>query len=523
MSLNEYLRAFEALPEHDRAAVISNAQQVVGDAAFIPNPGPQTDAYFSEADELFYGGAAGGGKSALVCGLAVDEYSPALILRREATQIKSLEAELERILGSRDGYNSQSHIWRLPGKDAIELGGVPHEKDKEKYQGRAHRLKAFDEITQFTESQYRYIIGWLRDARGGRCRVIATGNPPTNAEGQWVVRYWAPWLDKAHPNPAMPGELRWFTTISGEDVEVDGRGPHMVDGVEVFARSRTFIPSRLEDNPDLMASGYAATLEGMPDELRQRLRFGSFDVVANDKPFQVIPTQWILDAQERWTPEPPEHAPMSALAVDIAQGGSDNTTLAARYDAWFAEVKSFPGSETPTGNEVAGLIVAERRNGCIIMLDMGGGYGGATKMRLADNGIEAKSFKGAETSGRRTVDKQFGFYNNRAEALWRLREALDPAQDGGSAIMLPPDPEMVSDLTAAVYEITSRGIKVTPKEKVVEMLGRSPDKGDSVMMANFAGPKLKTHGNQWREYSSANSGRSAVKVNLGRDAARRRR
>ena len=85
---------------------------------------------------------------------------------------------------------------------------------------------------------------------------------------------WGPWLDKAHPNPAKPGELRWFTTIDGEDTEVDGRGPHIINGEEVFARSRTFIPSRLEDNPDLMESGYAATLEALPKELRERLRHG---------------------------------------------------------------------------------------------------------------------------------------------------------------------------------------------------------------------------------------------------------
>src|SRR6478752_6567613 len=53
--------------------------------------------------------------------------------------------------------------------------------------------------------------------------------------------YWGPWLDRTHPNPAKPGELRWFTTINGEDREVDGPGPHMIDGQPVMARSRTFI------------------------------------------------------------------------------------------------------------------------------------------------------------------------------------------------------------------------------------------------------------------------------------------
>jgi len=62
-------------------------------------------------------------------------------------------------------------------------------------------------------------------ALNGRCRREATA--------------WAPWLDPVHPRPAKPGELRWFTAGSdGEDIEVDGRGPHLISGEQVLARSR---------------------------------------------------------------------------------------------------------------------------------------------------------------------------------------------------------------------------------------------------------------------------------------------
>ena len=74
------------------------------------------------------------------------------------------------------------------------------------------------------------------------------------------MRYWGPWLDTTHPNPAEPGELRWFTTVAGEDREVDGPGPHMIDGEPVCARSRTFIRATLSDNPDLARTGYASVL-----------------------------------------------------------------------------------------------------------------------------------------------------------------------------------------------------------------------------------------------------------------------
>lgn len=481
MELAEILRALDALPPDQRKSVVDDAMTATEGRFFVPNVGPQTEAWFSLADETFFGGAAGGGKSALLCGLAVDEYQPALILRREATQVKGLEDEIAGILGTRSGYNSQTHIWRLPGGGTIELGGVPHESDKEKYQGRPHRLKGFDEITQFTESQYRYIIAWTRDAKGRRCRIVATGNPPTSAAGMWVVRYWAPWLDSSHPNPAKPGELRWFTTINGEDVEVDA--DYVGPGGE-RPRSRTFIRSLLEDNPDLVGTGYASTLEALPKELRDRLRHGAFDVASEDDPWQVIPTKWVKDAMARWVDHPPAEIPMTAIAADVAQGGPDKTQIQHRYDHWYSRFDSYKGSETPDGPTVAGLITKKMRDRCRVVVDAGGGYGGDTLTQLAHADIDCRGFVGGQGSASRTREGMYGFKNLRAQAVWQFREQLDPDYD--SRIALPPDPELEADLCAFRYEVRPSGdgevIQILPKDDMREMLGRSPDKGDTTIM-----------------------------------------
>lgn len=511
MQLDEVLAALGALPAKERAELEKLALEGTAAHLFVPNIGPQTEAWFSEADETFYGGAAGGGKTALLCGLAIDEYQPALILRRQATQIKGIEDELARILGTRDGYNSQSHIWRLPSGGTIELGGVPHEDDKEKYQGRPHRLKGFDEITQFTESQYRYIIGWLRDAQGRRCRVVATGNPPTSAQGQWVVRYWAPWLDPSHPNPAKPGELRFFTTIDGEDVEVD---KDYVGPKGERPRSRTFIRSMLEDNPDLMATGYASQLEGLAGGLRERLRYGSFDLETEDDPWQVIPTAWIKLAQARWTDRPPEGVPMTAIATDVAQGGLDKTQIQWRHDWWYSRFDSFKGSDTPDGPTVAGLIVARMRDRCRAVVDAGGGYGGDTLTQLAHADIDCFGFKGGSGSASRTREGLYGFKNFRSQVVWQFREALDPDHD--SRIALPPDPELLADLAAHRFEVRPSGngevILVGPKEDIKEMLGRSPDKGDTTIMlhASHAGGLKRPKAAQERRAASQRSFKAAV-------------
>lgn len=519
MQLSEVLAALAALPPEAKQEVIDEAVKASAGRVMIPNPGPQTDAWLSEADETFYGGAAGGGKTTLICGLAVEEYQPALILRRQATQLKGIEDELARMLGTRDGYNSQAHVWRLPNGNKIELGGVPHEADKEKYQGRAHRLKAFDEITQFTESQYRYIIGWLRDAQGRRCRVVCTGNPPTSAEGMWVIRYWSPWLDKSHPNPATPGELRWFTTINGEDKEVpaDYVGPN-----GERPSSRTFIRSMLEDNPELMGSGYAARLEGLPDEIRDRLRYGSFEPDGKDDPWQVIPTKWIRAAQARWISTPPE-IPMTAVAADIAQGGPDKTQIQSRRDWWYSQFASYPGKDTPDGPTAAGLIIKEMRDRCRVVVDAGGGYGGDTLTQLAHADVDCFGFKGGNASASSSREGMYGFYNLRAQAVWQFREQLDPAYD--SRIALPPDPELEADLAAYRFEIRARGggeeILVLPKEDMREMLGRSPDKGDTTIMlsaSNIGGLKRPKAAQERREQSRARlvsvTSNSALKAKL---------
>lgn len=195
-----------------------------------PLPGPQTLAYESQADELFYGGAGGGGKTDLLLGLAITQHRSSIVFRREFTQFRGPEGIIERskqIIGLHGRLNENLYVWRgLPSGRSIEFGAVKDEKDKQKYLGRPHDLKAFDEIPEFPEAVYRFLIGWLRTSvEGQRTRVVVTGNPPTTPEGQWVIRYWGPWLDKHHPHPAKPGELRWFATLDGKDVEVPSPDP----------------------------------------------------------------------------------------------------------------------------------------------------------------------------------------------------------------------------------------------------------------------------------------------------------
>ena len=84
------------------------------------------------------------------------------------------------------------------------------------------------------------------------------------------------------------------------------------------------------------------------------------------------------------------------------------------------------------------------------------------------------------------------FVNVRAYAYWALRDMLDPER--GQKLALPPDQELLSDLTAPRWSMTMQGIKVEPKEDIVKRLGRSPDCADAVVLAILRPPPCITSG-----------------------------
>lgn len=531
MRLDEVVAALNALPAADLAALEKEVAQ--HQRRWVPNPGPQTDAYFSEADETFFGGKAGGGKTDLALGLAIEEHTRSLVLRRINKDALKLVPRLQEIVGTTEGYNGQLQRWR-EGDKQIDISGCEAESDKQRFKGDPHDLIDFEEITDFLESQYRFIIGWNRSAKKGqRCRVMCTGNPPTTPEGLWVVKYWGPWLDPTHPNPAKPGELRWFTTVNGVDQEVDGPGPHVIPGEKepVVARSRTFIPASLEDNPDLAETNYASVLAAMPEELRRAYRDGDFTAGMRDHEWQLIPTAWIIAAQNRWKPDGKEGLLMSAMGVDPAGGGQATAEIARRYGGWYDEMITAKGPETADAEKMTALIVMNRRAGCPVVVDAGGGYASGIKVLLEQNDIAPTLFNGASGATERAKGSDLPFGNKRSQDWYRLREELDPGQDGGSVIALPPDPELRADLAAPRWKVDKGVIWVESKVVlgpdgkvtggIVKRLGRSPGKGDAVVMALAEGDRAAAKAA--RRITGGLPPGQLPRVNMGRRSAARRR
>lgn len=537
--LDDLIIRVNKLPPDERDAAEEDAIADTGDMVWLPQPGPQTDAYLSEADELYYGGQAGGGKTDLIVGLSLTAHTDSLLLRRVNKDARDIMDRVGEVLGHTEGRNLSTWEWKR-GDGKIEFGGCEHEKDKERRKGIAHDLKAFDEIGDFSEAQFRFIKTWTRTSKEGqRARVVCTGNPPTNPEGLWVIQYWGPWLDPRHPNPAKSGELRWFISDDeGHDKEVDGPGTYPLfdengsprlkdDGSQdsVIARSRTFIRAKLSDNK-YYGPEYAAVLDALPAELRAAYRDGRFDKSLKDNPRQTIPTSWVMAAIERRRkrPKAPPGIPMCAIGVDPTGGGTDEFVMAPRHDGWYADIVAIPAKLVPMGSDMAAQIVKIRRDQALPVVDCGGGYGGGIVQTLTENEIPFLTHKGAESVSTRDKSGKLKFANKRSEVIWRFREALDPDQVGCSIIELPDDARMIADLCAPTFTVTSKGIVVESKVDVCDRLKRSTDRGDAVVMAWSGGLKGIEVAGGWDQYGGASQGKYKRQPNvvMGHQSQRRR-
>ena len=492
ISLDDILAKLQGLPPAERKEVVRLARAATKDMVWVPNPGPQTAAYNSAADQLLYGGEAGGGKTDLMVGKAIQRHSRSLLLRRVNKDVSWLVDRMAQVMGGRVGYNGQDNRWTLPGGRVVDFAGCQHPGDEQRSKGRPKDLIAFDEAADFLESQVEFILGWLRTTQPEQaCQALFATNPPTSAEGEWLVRWFAPWVDPSHPLYPQPmGGLLW--TCRGREDEwlwFTEPGPQLVDGVEKQTISRTFIRSGLGDNPDLARTNYATQLSMLPEELRRRYERGDFTTSASDHEFQVIPTEWIRLAQERWKPN--DGRRMEAIGVDVAQGGNDSTVLAPRWtgnsvEIWFDELTVAKGIDTKDGPAVAGRILTRVRDAAQINIDLGGGWGGSARDHLVGADIAVLGVVPSEAASGRTADGMLGFLNKRAEITWRMREMLDPTAK--QRVALPPDPQLRADLSSYRWKLITGGrIQIEMKEDIKVRLGRSPDRGDAVILAGSSG------------------------------------
>lgn len=483
----------------------------MADCVWRPLPGPQTMAAESLADVTGFGGAAGGGKTDLAIGLALTAHHRAQVFRREGPQLKGIIDRLKELV-DKDLIAGNPPVY-TDGERQIEFNAMPYLGDEKKFQGRPKDLLVIDEAANFLEAQVRFVKGWVRTSRPGqRTRTLMTFNPPTTSEGRWVIGYFGPWLDvKNTLYPTDPGKLRYVYVdpADGKDVWIPDDNPRqfvLVDGERVYdfdhdhyspeqivqPESRTFIPSRITDNPFLVSTGYMTQLQSLPEPLRSQMLLGDFKAGVKDSPWQVIPTAWVDIAQARWRERSPRGEMMS-MGVDVARGGADQTMIATRHKTestshWYDRLSEHPGSDTPNGNIVAGLVIGVRRDHAPIHIDIIG-VGASPYDVLNSAGLDVYGVNASHKATSLDKSGALSFKNMRSQLWWQFRELLDPAADNG--IALPPGKDVAAELCAPMWEMSGMTIQVESRDDIIKRVGRSPDRATAIIQAAIDTPKIR--------------------------------
>lgn len=232
-----------------------------------------------------------------------------------------------------------------------------------------------------------------------------------------------------------------------------------------------------------------ALLWGRESAMYANRVLGEFHAGAEDA---CIPLSWLEQAVDRWVAWDdagrPELDEPHLVGVDVARGGGDQTVLAYRRGPCVTHLELHHAEDTMrTTARVQGALGA----GCSQAVVDSIGVGAGVVDRLRELKENVVPYTGSAKTSARTRDRTHGFVNTRSAAYWRLRELLDPAFE--PSVMLPAgDDLLLSDLSAPSWdEVTGipPRIQVEPKERLVARLGRSPDRGDAVVMAfwNVAG------------------------------------
>lgn len=234
-----------------------------------PNPGPQTDFLRRREDVVLFGGAKGPGKTdgliADACGQINKPGYKALLVRRTFPQIQEIIDRAHALFPRMGGkWNGDIRRYIFPNGSLVDFGSCDSEMDKERYQGHEYSWIGFDQLEQFSETQFNFICSQNRTTNPDiKCYIRATANP--GSVGHWWIKRL--FIDGKNPNETHSVEF-----------------PHPLEPGKKIVRTSSYVPARVYDNPALLRAnpGYLANLMSLPETERRAYLEGDWSAFTTD-------------------------------------------------------------------------------------------------------------------------------------------------------------------------------------------------------------------------------------------------
>ena len=201
---------------------------------------------------------------------------------------------------------------------------------------------------------------------------------------------------------------------------------------------------------------------------------------------KLISTHDIANARTRWDlyvakyGENPPIGVRPICGLDVAEFGSDSNCFAKRYGGYVPRFETW-GNVDPIATGDTAIELHRTSNAKITYVDaIGVGAGVAPYMRR--KGVVAVSLKVSNSPTKKIEEDQF--YQMRDQLYWELREWLS---DSSNEAMLPPDIKLLEELEVPTYykDRRTQRIRISSKETMRDLLGRSPDRLESLMFTFY--------------------------------------
>lgn len=499
--IDVYAHGYEATFRRNLASMHDDSEEEI----LIARHGRQKMVCECDADFVGFGGKPGGNKTFTSYILGYHRHEESILFREEFQQLEPSIIPTGKDL-FHEGvakWNGKTREWRFHKGGRFALGALKYEGDHNRYRGNEWKAMYFDEATEINYEEIMSLLVWMRGK--GRQQAYFFFNPPKRAEGRWVIKFFAPWIDPKFKDPAEEGELRWYGTLDDEELilrdddpmlEGFGRDRYVMhNGEPVYFESRTFYRSDFDENPDL-DHRYVARLRNLPPAIRRQMLDGDFTAGLEDDEWQLFPHELVEESMERWKPKDEYFGDMkpsklTAIGVDPAWGGEDRTVIAKRYGTWVAPLIKVPGAKTPTGQAVADLVIKElvseglALNSVRVFIDAIG-VGSSPYDALKASGVRVHGINASGATDRSDKSGFYPLYNKRAEMHMDLLYLMEGRKN--RFISLPDDDDLRTEMAAIHYEVRNGKIIIESKDEIKKRLtGVSTDNLDAVTLCAMGG------------------------------------